>query len=55
MTAPLLFEGNLGMLNCQGQVFLREVEHVEDHILIASVLAVVDGVHHLDKSVPLIP
>ena len=53
MTAPLLFEGNLGMLNCQGQVFLREVEHVEDHILIASVLAVVDGVHHLYNGLAL--
>ena len=33
MTVLLLFEGDLGMLNCQGQIFLREVEHVEDHVI----------------------
>ena len=41
------------MLNSEWHIFLREVEHVEDHILIASVLAVVDGVHHLDNGLAL--
>jgi len=34
------------MLNGQQGVFLREVEHVEDYVLVTIVLAVVDGVHH---------
>ena len=41
------------MLNGQGQVLLREVEHVEDDGLRASVFAVVDGVHHLDDGLAL--
>ena len=35
------------MLYGQGQILLREVEHVEDTILRASVLAVVNGAYHL--------
>ena len=35
------------MLHSQREVFLREVEHVEDDGLRASVLAVVDGAYHL--------
>ena len=35
------------MLYGQRQIFLREVEHVEDTVLLAAVLAVVDGTYHL--------
>ena len=35
------------MLYGQGHIFLREVEHVEDTVLLAAVLAVVDGTYHL--------
>lgn len=41
------------MLYSKGQVLLREVEHVEDDRLLASVLAMVDGVHHLYDSLAL--
>ena len=41
------------MLHGEGQVLLREVEHVEDDGLRAAVLAVVDGVHHLDDGLAL--
>ena len=37
------------MLNGQQGVFLREVEHVEDYVLVTPVLAVVDGIHHFDN------
>ena len=42
------------MLDCQRQTFLRKVEHVEDDGLRATVLAVVDGVHHLDHGLALV-
>ena len=45
-----LFQRNLGVLDSQWQAFLRKVEHVEYDWLGASVLAVVDGVHHLNNS-----
>ncbi len=45
-----LFQRNLGVLDSQWQAFLRKVEHVEYDWLGASVLAVVDGVHHLYNS-----
>ena len=35
------------MLHGQRQTLLREIEHIEDDGLRASVLTVVDGVHHL--------
>ena len=41
------------MLHGQRQVLLREVEHIENDGLRASVLAVVDGVHHLDDGLAL--
>ena len=41
------------MLHGEGQVLLREVEHVEDDGLRAAILAVVDGVHHLDDGLAL--
>jgi hypothetical protein len=41
------------MLHSKGQALLREVKHVEDDRLLASVLAVVDGVHHLYDSLAL--
>ena len=41
------------MLHGQGQTLLREIEHVEDDGLRAAVLAVVDGVHHLDDGLAL--
>ena len=41
------------MLHGQRQVLLREVEHVEDDVFLAAVLAVVDGVHHLDDGLAL--
>ena len=41
------------MLNGERQVFLRKVEHVEDDRLCASVLAVVDGVYHLNDGLAL--
>ena len=42
------------MLHGEGHVLLREVEHVEDDGLRAAVLAVVDGVHHLDDGFTLV-
>ena len=42
------------MLHGQGQVFLREVEHIEDDGFRASVLAVVDGIDHLYDSLTLV-
>ena len=41
------------MLYGQGQIFLREVEHVEDTVLLATVLAMVDGAYHLYDSLAL--
>ena len=41
-----LLQRYLRMLHGQQGVFLGEVEHVEDYVLVTSVLAVVDGVHH---------
>ena len=41
------------MLHGKGQVLLREVEHVKDDRLRAAVLAVVDGVHHLNNGLAL--
>ena len=34
-------------------VFLRSVEHIEDYGLVAAVLAVVGGIHHLHDSLAL--
>ena len=34
------------MLHGEGQVLLREIEHIEDDGLRAAILSVVDGVHH---------
>ena len=44
---------DFGMLHGERQVFLREVEHVENDGLRAAVLAVVDGVYHLDDGLTL--
>ena len=41
------------MLNGEGQVLLREVEHIEDAVFRATVLAVVDGTDHLYDSLAL--
>ena len=41
------------MLHGEGQVLLREVEHVEDAVLRAAVLAVVYGTHHLHDGLAL--
>ena len=49
----MLFQRDLRMLHGQGQVFLREVEHVEDHVFLASVLSVVDRVHHFHDGLAL--
>ena len=40
----------VGVLHGQWQTFLREVEHVEDDRLGASVLTMVDGIHHFHDS-----
>ncbi len=48
-----LVQWHLGMLHRQGQAFLREVEHVEDNGLVASVLAMVDGAYHLHDGLAL--
>ena len=42
------------MLHGQRQVLLREVEHVEDAVLRAAVLTVVDGTHHLHDGFALV-
>ncbi len=41
------------MLNGEMHTFLRQVEHVEDHVFFAVVLAVVNGVHCLNDSIAL--
>ena len=43
----------LRMLHGEGQVLLREIEHVEDAVLRAAVLAVVYGADHLDDGLAL--
>ena len=42
------------MLHGEGQVLLREVEHVKDAVLRATVLAVVDGAYHLYDGLTLV-
>ena len=41
------------MLHCKGQVFLREVEHIEDDGLGATILTMMNGANHLDDSLTL--
>ena len=48
-----LVQWHLGMLHRQGQALLREVEHIEDNGLGASVFAVVNGAYHLDDGLAL--
>ena len=42
------------MLNSQWQTVLREIEHVENDGLLASVLTVVNGVYHLYNGLTLV-
>ena len=49
----MLFQWYFRMLYGEGHTLLREVEHVEYDRFRASVLAVVDGVHHLDNGLAL--
>ena len=49
-----LVQWHLGMLHRQWKSFLREIEHVEDNGLRATVLAVVDSIHHLHDDFALI-
>ena len=42
-----LLQWNLWVLHSQLFAFLREIEHVEDDVLITAVLTVVDGTYHL--------
>ena len=41
------------MLDSQRQILLREIEHIENDRLVAAVLAVVNGVYHLDNGLAL--
>ena len=46
----ILFQRDLRMLYGEREVFLREIEHIEDGILLAEVLTMMDGAYHLDNS-----
>ena len=45
----ILFQRDLRMLHGEREVFLREIEHIEDGILLAEVLTMMDGAYHLDN------
>jgi hypothetical protein len=41
------------MLDSQRQILLREIEHIENDGLVSAVLAMVDGIHHLNYGLAL--
>ena len=50
----ILLYRNLWILHRQRQTLLREVEHIEDYWLRATILAAVNGINHLDNDFTLV-
>ena len=46
----ILFQRDLRMLYGEREVLLGEIEHIEDGILLAEVLTMMDGAYHLNDS-----